>query len=298
MGAFGRARATPRPAALKADLDARRDNAAMTDPAAWSLAADPTRRIGRAIEFHATIGSTNDRARAALAELRGEGLAVVADEQLAGRGRRGRSWASPPGVNLMVSVGLHAGVDARLGGQLGAAAALAVQRACSALAPGYDLAIRWPNDLVDSEGRKVAGLLIETALEDGRLAEAVIGIGINANWLRSEMPAEISALATSLAELTGAPIDRVALLGELLAALDDEVSRLEQGRSPVPRLRQCSWLDGRRVEVDLGDRLLSGRAIGLDDDGALLLEHDGEVTSLTAGEVLRVHDAPATAVAR
>ncbi len=270
----------------------------MTDPAAWSHAADPARRLGRAVEFHAAIGSTNDRARAALREPGGEGLAVVADQQLDGRGRRGRSWISPPGVNLMVSVGLRPSVDGRLMGQLGAAAALAVQRACSAVAPRAELAIRWPNDLVDDQGRKVAGLLVETALEDGRLAEAVIGIGINANWRRTEMPAEIAERATSLAELCGGQVDRVALLSLLLSALDDEVSRLERGLSPVPRLRRHSWLDGRRVEVDLGDRLLAGRVIGLDDDGGLLLEHDGQIAALTVGEVVRVQDSLPATVAR
>lgn len=270
----------------------------MTDPAAWSHAADPARRLGRAVEFHAAIGSTNDRARAALREPGGEGLAVVADEQLAGRGRRGRSWTSPPGVNLLVSVGLRPSVDGRLIGQLGAAAALAMQRACSAVAPRAELAIRWPNDLVDDQGRKVAGLLVETALEDGRRAEAVIGIGINANWRRAQMPAEIAERATSLAELCGGQVDRVALLSQLLSALDDEVSRLERGLSPVRRLRRHSWLDGRQVEVDLGDRLLVGRVIGLDDDGGLLVEHDGQVAALAVGEVVRVQDALPATVAR
>lgn len=270
----------------------------MTDPAAWSLAADPARRLGRAVEFHAAIGSTNDRARAALREPGGEGLAVVADKQLAGRGRRGRSWTSPPGMNLLVSVALRPSVNGRLGGQLGAAAALAAHRACSAIALGAELAIRWPNDLVDDQGRKVAGLLVETALEDGRLAEGVIGIGINANWRRADMPAEIAERATSLAELCDGPVDRVALLSQLLSALDDEVTQLEQGLSPVPRLRMHSWLDGRQVEVDLGDRLLAGRVIGLDDDGGLLLEHDGQIAALTVGEVVRVLDALPATVAR
>jgi len=264
---------------------------AMTDPAAWSRAADSARRIGRTVEFHATIGSTNDRVRAALREAGGEGLAVVADQQLAGRGRRGRSWVSPPGVNLLVSVGLHPDGGDRLLGQLGFAAALAVHRACAAVAPRAELAIRWPNDLVDDQGRKVAGLLVETALEDGRLTEAVIGIGINANWRRAEMPPEIADRATSLAELSDAPLDRVELLSRLLSALDDEVSRLEGGISPVPRLRQRSWLDGRWVEIDTGGAPLAGRVIGLDDDGGLLLEHDGQISALTVGEVIRVQDA-------
>ena len=88
----------------------------MTHPADWSRAADPGRRIGRAIEFHAEIASTNDRARAALAEPGGEGLAVVADLQTAGRGRRGRTWISPAGANLLFSVAWRPTVAPRLAG--------------------------------------------------------------------------------------------------------------------------------------------------------------------------------------
>jgi len=284
--------------AFGADLDGWRDNAPMSSPARWSLAADPARRIGRTIEFHASIGSTNDRARQALREPGGEGVAVVADEQLAGRGRRGRTWLSPPGANLMVSVGLLPNVDAALGGQLGAAAALAIRDACASAIPEVPLAVRWPNDVVDATGRKVAGLLVEAALEGGRLASAVIGVGINTNWRRADMPDAIRETATSLCELAGTTVDRVELLSRVLGALDAEVALLERGISPVPRLRTVSWLNGREVEVDLGGRSLTGRVVGLGDDGSLLLEHEGATERLTVGEVVRVADPVAAAVGR
>ena len=105
--------------------------------------------------------------------------------------------------------------------------------ACARFAPDAGLAIRWPNDVVDRDGRKVAGLLVETALEGEELVEAVIGIGINVNWPVSEMPAEIAERATSLLELTGAPIDRVELLRSLLDALGAEVAALERGETPL-----------------------------------------------------------------
>ena len=96
-----------------------RDNACVTD-AAWSAAADPSRRIGRAVEFHAEIDSTNDRAREALDEPGvGDGLAVVADLQTAGRGRRGRTWTSPSGVNLMLSVAVRPRIEAARRGPAG-----------------------------------------------------------------------------------------------------------------------------------------------------------------------------------
>jgi BirA family biotin operon repressor/biotin-[acetyl-CoA-carboxylase] ligase len=268
----------------------------MTDPADWSRAADPARRIGRAVEFHDEIDSTNDRARAALGEVGGEGLAVVADLQTAGRGRRGRAWISPAGANLLFSVALRPAIAPRLTGLLGIAAALAVRDACASLAPDAGLAIRWPNDLVDRDGRKVAGLLVETALEHGELAEVVIGIGINVNWDPAEMPAEIGAAATSLRALVGTAVDRVDLLRRVLEALDSEMSELERGDAPLARLRAHSWLDGRQVEVDTGDGSVTGRVAGIGDDGSLLLDAGVGRLALSVGEVARVVESAAMTV--
>jgi BirA family biotin operon repressor/biotin-[acetyl-CoA-carboxylase] ligase len=252
------------------------------------MAADPERRIGRRVEFHAEIGSTNDRARDALREPDGDGLAVVADLQTAGRGRRGRSWASPAGLNLMVSVGLRPRLDPAGAGLLGIASALAVRDACAAELPDHRLQVKWPNDVVDAGGLKVAGLLVETALEDGILAEAVIGAGINVNWPRSAMPPEVSQRATSLLELSGRPIDRVGLLRRVLDALDAEVASLERGESPIARLQSVSAIDGRPVVVDMGSEQLDGLAAGFSDDGFLLLDTVAGRVALAIGEVVAV----------
>ncbi|MEP7041330.1 MAG: biotin--[acetyl-CoA-carboxylase] ligase [Chloroflexota bacterium] len=268
----------------------------MTNPAGWQRAADPARGIGHAVEFHAEIASTNDRARAVLDQPGGEGLAVVADVQTAGRGRRGRTWISPPGANLLVSVAWRPQVAPGVAGLLGVAAALAVRDACASLVPDAGLLIRWPNDVVDRDGRKVAGLLVETALEGGELAEAVVGIGVNVNWIQADMPAEIQGGATSLQSLLGAPLDRVELLERVLRALDVEARALERGESPVPRLRETSWLDGRGVEVDTGATTINGRVAGFADDGSLFLDTEAGRMALSVGEVARVHAAPPAVV--
>jgi len=260
--------------------------------ATWSAAADPSRRIGRTIEFHPEIGSSNDRAREALASGADDGLAVVADLQTAGRGRRGRTWSSPPGVNLMVSVGIRPRIEGSDAGLLGIASAMAVRDACATQVPAAGLRVRWPNDVVDAGGRKLAGLLVETAMEDGRLAEAVIGIGINVNWAVTDMPRDVRDRATSLLELAGHPIDRVTLLSAVLAALDAAVTALERGESPVPRLARVSALDGRHVTVDLGTEQLVGMAVGVSDEGLLLLDTDAGRVALAVGEVVAVRDRP------
>ena len=254
----------------------------------WTAVADSTRRVGRRVEFHAEIGSTNDRARAALAEVDGDGLAVVADLQTAGRGRRGRGWASPPGANLMVSVGLRPDLPASRAGLLGIAAALAVRDAAASLVPGAGLLVKWPNDVVATDGRKVAGLLLETAVSGERLAEAIIGMGINVNWPAAEMPGELQGRATSLSDLAGAPVDRVALLRATLAALDRELAALERDESPLQRLAAVSALDGRRVTVDAGDELVDGTVAGISPDGLLLLDTTRGRLALSVGEVISV----------
>ena len=245
---------------------------------------DPTRTMGRRVEYHERIGSTNDRARELLHGGE-EGTVVVADLQTAGRGRRGRAWQSPPGVNLMLSAGLRLSLGADAAWQLGASTALAVREAC---APYAELQVKWPNDLVTRAGAKVAGLLLETALADDRLVQAIVGIGINVNWRRAEMPPEIAARATSLRDMAGTEVNRSALLGRLLAELDAELLALERGDSPLARLRAASWLDGRPVRVTAEENEVEGVVAGIGDDGALVVETAGGRRFVSYGEVVAV----------
>lgn len=251
----------------------------------WTDAADPRRRIGRTIEFVPVIGSTNDRARALLAEPHGDGAVVVADLQRAGRGRRGRSWQSPSGRNLTVSIGLRPRLPAMDAWFVSAASALAV---LDAARPHGRLSVKWPNDLVAGDGRKVAGILVETSLDGDRLRDAVIGIGLNVNWRRNEMPPELAAGATSLADLAGRTVGRVELLASLLDRLDAELVALEAGASPLERYRSACVTIGCDVEVGTPGGRIDGRAVAIDDRGGLVVEtSDGPVT-VTSGDVVRV----------
>ena len=182
-----------------------------------------------------------------------------------GRRRRGATCTS--------SVALVPDLAAADAWRLGLATALAVADACATVAP---VALKWPNDVVAAaDGRKLGGLLIETMAEADRLRGAVLGIGINVNWLRAEMPAELRDHATSLADLAGEPVDREALLASLLDALEAEITAIEDGASPLERYRaRCSTL-GSTVEVEAPRAALTGRAIDLDPTGALVVE-DGD----------------------
>src|SRR2546423_2011834 len=262
----------------------------MAHASLWSTAGDPGRRLGGRVEFHPSIGSTNDRAWELLAD--GDvGTAVVADLQTAGRGRRGRTWNSPSGVNLMVSIGVRPQLAAGDVWQLGAATALAVLDACRSVVPlaaREGLSLKWPNDVVDESGRKLAGLLLETAISDGRVAEAGLGAGINVNWPRAEMPVDLAPRATSLMEIGAHQVDRVALLGAYLAALSEELERVEAGRSPLERYQRASWLTGREVRVAAGEGSVAGRVRGIAGDGSLEVERDGAIVGVAYGEVVQV----------
>lgn len=254
----------------------------MTD---WQRADRRRRRIGVGIEAHASIGSTNDRARELLDLPDGEGRAVVSEEQTQGRGRRGRTWLSPGGRNLMLSAAVRPSLAAADAWQLGMSAALAARTACSAAAP---VRLKWPNDLVAADGAKLGGLLVETTIDGPRVAAAVIGIGINVNWPRAEMPVEIAEGSTSLAELAGRRIDRAELLASLLDELDDELVALEAGSSPLERYRESCATLGMTIEVLTGGARVDGRAIGIDAGGALVLETRNGPIALSSGEVVRV----------
>lgn len=251
----------------------------------FAAAARAGRRIGHAVETHESIGSTNDRARELLDRPDGEGTAVVAELQTDGRGRRGRRWSSPPGRNLMVSVAIRPRVAASEAWGIGLAAALAARDACREVAP---IDLKWPNDLVAAGGRKAGGLLVETSLDGDRVAAAVVGIGINVNWRISEMPDEIADSATSLTELCGSPVDRVALLDRLLDRLDAELAAVESGVMPTDRYRAALRTIGSHVTVELGGRTLAGIATGIDDHGALVVETPTGTEHVTSGEVVRV----------
>jgi BirA family biotin operon repressor/biotin-[acetyl-CoA-carboxylase] ligase len=142
-----------------------------------------------------------------------EGAVVVADEQTEGRGRLGRRWEAPPGTSVLCSVQLRPPVEAARFPELTVVGAEACAEAIRTVT-GLEPAVKHPNDVLIG-GRKVAGILGESA--EGRV---VLGIGINVNIPAGELPAEVRMPATSLLIETGAPVDRVELLAELLAALE------------------------------------------------------------------------------
>ena len=228
-----------------------------------------TRSVGTPRAHFRTVDSTNEQAKALALDGAPHGTLVTADEQTAGRGRQGRVWTSPPRSSLLMSLLLRELDERHV--LLPLAAAVAV---CEALEP-LECRVKWPND-VWIDGRKLAGILLEGRPQDGW---AVLGIGLNVNLQPEDLPEELRETATSIAAAAGEPRDLEDQLAALLRSLDGWI-----GASQEPVLaawRRRDAIIGRQVSWDGGE----GRAAGIDDSGALLVETLDGLQELNAGEI-------------
>jgi BirA family biotin operon repressor/biotin-[acetyl-CoA-carboxylase] ligase len=250
----------------------------MSDPADQGFAAAlthqlHTRFLGKPLHFFPTIDSTNTHAARLAREDAAEGTVVIADSQSGGKGRLGRSWVSPPGVNLYLSVILRPPVPAALVPQLNLLAAVAVAetivQVCS-LTP----AIKWPNDIL-LDGKKVCGILAEMQTEAGALRAVVLGIGVNLNAPLSAFPEDLRDKASSLFLVGGQTVERPAFTAALLTHLEKlYILWLEEG-FPALRLRwehYAAGMIGRQITVAAPEGTVAGTVLGLDSDGALLVQ--------------------------
>lgn len=239
-----------------------------------------TRRIGRDLRYYPTTGSTMDVARALAEAGAREGVTVVADEQTAGRGRLGRAWVAPPGVNLYVSILVRPAPTAMK--RLGMVAPLAVAEAVAAVG-GPAVTFKWPND-VRAGGRKLSGILIESGFAGNVPAYAVVGIGLNVNLDVGRYP-EIADIATSIAREVGRPVAREEALAALLNAFERAYD-CPDGAAVRAAWRARLETLGQEVDVTFGGRTEHGLAEDVDEDGALILRRaDGTRVVLPAGEV-------------
>ncbi len=250
-----------------------------------------THDIGQVLHHFEVISSTNDRARELAEEGAGHGEVVIAESQTGGRGRRGRSWASPPGRNVTFSVILRPDLPPARAPELTLLAAVAV---CDALRQaGVPAAIKWPNDVLVRE-RKICGILTELASEPERVHWAVVGIGVNVNATVEDFPEELRDAATSIRIERGAPAPRALFAAACLTALESWLDRhAEEGFEPVRlawRERSCTL--GREVVVSTPGREIAGRAEDVDELGALLVRTGERVERILSGDV--VHLRPRT----
>lgn len=245
-----------------------------------------TRVVGRDIRVFSETSSTNDIVDKLAHDGVAEGIVVFAESQTRGRGRMGRTWVSPAGRGLWLSVLLRPKMHPQEATKLTIMSAVAVARAVEKQT-GLNPEIKWPNDLVFGR-RKCGGILIELGAELDHIRHVVLGIGLDVNIPAEDLPDELKPLATSLQIEAGRPVDRPALAATLLRELDAVYQRLAEGdfhELADEWMRRCSTL-GRRLTIRHGDRALTGTAEALDEDGALLVRNaHGHVERVMGGDV-------------
>ena len=231
----------------------------------------------------ARVDSTNDVARRIVASWDPKspfpGLAVVAGEQTAGRGRLGRAWFSPAGRGVYLSVirALPSPVPVGLSLLAGAAVCAVLRGRC-----GLKAGLEWPNDVLVG-GRKICGVLVEVVGGGGPAPVAIVGVGLNVTHRREDLP---RADTTSVLLETGRSMAPASLVPELVAAVDEELLR---GCRPGYAVRRFAELTVHRVGEPLscrdGERTVEGLFDGLEASGALRLRVAGELRVLHAGEI-------------
>lgn len=236
--------------------------------------------IGREIRCYAETTSTMDCARNLAADVPSGGLGlVVAREQTAGRGRQGRTWIATRGALYATIVWRPRIAIEQLAG-LSLAVGCSIRRALLAWSP--EVRLKWPNDLLDSKRRKLAGILIESSSRS-REAVVLIGIGVNLGEVSEELPN-----AVGLMDL-GAPSLAVPVVaGKFFAAIAADLERFAAdgfGGFREEWLAAAEGL-GKTIAVDTGNAVVRGKFLDIDCDGALIMEREGERTRVSAGHVL------------
>lgn len=246
-----------------------------------------TRELGRTLHAHHTVTSTNELAYQLAQEGAFQGEVVVAEAQTSGRGRRGRSWASPPGKNLYFSLVWKPEIPPARAPEATLVAAVALAQAVRDA--GVPATIKWPNDVL-VEGKKVAGILTELSADTERVHFVVVGMGVNLNAEAEDFPPEVAPGATSLRLVRRGPVHRALFTAALFVRLEEWLDRwTSEGFEPVRSAwRRLSSTLGQSVKVRGEAQVQEGLAEDIDEHGALLLRTSTGLVRVLAGDVENV----------
>lgn len=246
-----------------------------------------TQIMGKSIELHQVIDSTNNRARELALEGADEGTLIIAETQLEGRGRLSRSWISPRGKGIWMSLILKPDLSPDQAPHITAIAAVAIRKALNR-ATGLVIGIKWPNDII-IDGKKVCGILTEMHADIDRIYYVVVGIGINVNMTQEDFPVELSSTATSLRIALGRNLDRRQLIALIMEEIEEIYYTYLENRDFKQILdlcRQYSVTLNRPVKVIGRDTSFEGFAVDFDEDGSLLVKKDdGNIIKVMSGDV-------------
>lgn len=253
-----------------------------------------TNWAGKNLYFSKETGSTNTDLKVLAEENAPQGTLVVADSQTAGKGRRGRTWASPPGSAVYMSLLLRPQIPAEKASMLTIVMALAVARAIQGILPNQTgeqvtspfVQIKWPNDIILNK-KKVCGILTEMSMEASDISYVVIGVGINVN--QTTFPEEIKETASSLFLQTGTHCDRCELVSAIMREFETLYENfLHTGNLADIRDKYEALLVNRNQTVNVLDPKgnFTGIALGINNKGELLVQKEnGETEEIYAGEV-------------
>ncbi len=249
------------------------------------LSSLSTGAIGKKVFFYPSLDSTNIKAFELARNSEPEGTCVVADSQSNGKGRLGRRWESPPGLNIYTSIILRPDLPPQHAQNLTFLAAVATAEAIEAFSPRRP-AVKWPNDvLIDS--KKVAGILMELYSESDRVHFVIAGIGINVNMNEEMFPDYLRSTATSIREKAGTEVDRVEVIGKLYSSIEKWYKiYLKEGFGPVlGAWRGFFEAEGKPIRVNGFNRVITGICMGVDSDGFLLVRKpSGDVERIISGD--------------
>ena len=242
-----------------------------------------TKWAGKTVHFARETDSTNLWIKRLAKEGAPEGTLALAEFQSAGRGRLGRSWEAPEGTSVMMSILLRPKFEPQYAPTLTLVMGMAVAKAVKSL--GFDVSIKWPNDVVVSH-KKICGILTEMGVRDGKIDYAVIGVGINVNI--KEFPEEMADKATSLYLESGKEFDRSQIPGLVMEAFEEYYEKFAAtcDLSGLKEEYESILANYNQPVRVLAKEPYEGVARGITDGGELLVEKtDGTIVAVSAGEV-------------
>lgn len=245
----------------------------------------PRSSFTKSVHYFPVIGSTNSYAKELAKGGAPEGSLVITEKQTRGKGRMGRQWHSPSGVNLLFSVLFRPSFSVDRVFFLTMLTTVSLVDAIREVT-GLRALIKWPNDIY-CNGKKMAGILTEFSADSTDIAYVVVGTGLNVNWDIQSRP-ELEHIATSLMKEAGYPVSRITLLSHILDNLERNYKRLLRGEDdPIrDRWKRNSMVIGKDVLVDPKGEGKRAKATGIDRNGALLIEEEnGTTSSVICGDV-------------
>nr|UAL13391.1 biotin--[acetyl-CoA-carboxylase] ligase [Bacillus paralicheniformis] len=240
-----------------------------------------TKKMGQTIHFQDVVSSTQKIAHELTNNGAPEGTIIVADKQTEGRGRMARAWHSPEGNGIWMSIILRPEMPVQKTPQLTLLAAVAIVQAVEEQT-GIAAEIKWPNDILINR-KKVVGILTELQAEADQVHSVIVGMGINVNQLAGDFPEELKETATSLRLASGEKIDRAALIQTIMATFEKRYEDyLAYGFEPIKLLWESYALSlNRELTARTLNGTFHGKALGIDEEGVLILETSDGIKKYT-----------------